>query len=81
MNFLLCLLLPDKNCTDVEFRCKTGRCIPKRWLCDGESDCPDESDEDPEVCRKFKELLCFIDYDVDVFSCRYILCCSNLSLK
>lgn len=51
--------VPDKNCTDIEFRCKTGRCIPKRWMCDGEADCPDDSDEDPEVCRK----------SIDVFYC------------
>ncbi|XP_048483491.1 sortilin-related receptor isoform X4 [Plutella xylostella] len=33
------------NCTDTQFRCGTGACIEKKWLCDGDNDCKDGSDE------------------------------------
>ena len=38
-----------------EFECKKNndwgrsRCIDKRWVCDGDTDCVDGSDEDPEI--------------------------------
>ena len=34
-----------------EFQCQSGQCIPSRWFCDDESDCPDASDE-PTNCGK-----------------------------
>ena len=32
-------------CSDQEFICSNGRCIPKDWKCDGLNDCGDNSDE------------------------------------
>ncbi|KAG2458362.1 SSPO protein, partial [Polypterus senegalus] len=33
------------NCSAHEFLCGNGECKPKAWLCDGETDCGDGSDE------------------------------------
>ena len=33
------------GCDKGEFRCASGECISKTWLCDGEKDCLDGSDE------------------------------------
>ncbi|XP_076061029.1 low-density lipoprotein receptor-related protein megalin isoform X2 [Oratosquilla oratoria] len=34
-----------RNCSDTEFRCGNGRCIPKRWVCDFQKDCATAEDE------------------------------------
>lgn len=33
------------TCLQDQFRCRTGQCIPLDWVCDGEWDCSDASDE------------------------------------
>uniref|UniRef100_A0A8C1U7X5 Very low-density lipoprotein receptor n=1 Tax=Cyprinus carpio TaxID=7962 RepID=A0A8C1U7X5_CYPCA len=40
-----------KTCAEVDFVCRSGQCIPKRWQCDGEPDCEDGSDESIEMCH------------------------------
>jgi hypothetical protein len=32
-------------CRENEYQCRTGQCIKIEWLCDGEWDCADASDE------------------------------------
>ncbi|XP_036408189.1 low density lipoprotein receptor a [Megalops cyprinoides] len=42
-----------RNCTDDEFRCRSGQCVSVSFVCDEEADCEDGSDEDscpPATC-------------------------------
>lgn len=41
---------PEKQCVAHQYKCKNRRCVLHVWVCDGEDDCGDGSDE-PENCR------------------------------
>uniref|UniRef100_A0AAQ4PNY3 EGF-like domain-containing protein n=1 Tax=Gasterosteus aculeatus aculeatus TaxID=481459 RepID=A0AAQ4PNY3_GASAC len=48
---LLKEFVTPKTCSPKQFVCKDGvTCISKGWRCDREKDCPDGSDEEPDVC-------------------------------
>lgn len=39
-------------CDIGEFHCRDRTtCVPEAWLCDGEPDCPDDSDETDIICK------------------------------
>ncbi|XP_069673416.1 low-density lipoprotein receptor isoform X3 [Periplaneta americana] len=41
----------SRTCSETEFKCANGRCIPIHWQCDNEKDCSDGSDEVPSICQ------------------------------
>lgn len=46
------LALPAVSlCLAPDYRCRDGRCVPGRLVCDGEFDCTDGGDEDSCQCR------------------------------
>lgn len=43
-----------RTCPLDEFQCNNTLCKPLAWKCDGEDDCGDNSDENPEECTRFQ---------------------------
>ena len=39
-----------QQCLPQHFACNNTLCIHKVWVCDGDDDCGDGSDESPKLC-------------------------------
>ena len=39
------MCLDQMTCHPEQFTCANAKCIPKEWLCNGDNDCGDDSDE------------------------------------
>lgn len=42
--------LASGACRSTEFSCDGNRCLPLKWVCDGDPDCTDGTDEHPANC-------------------------------
>ena len=46
------------TCASNYFKCDNNRCIPMMWVCDGDNDCGDLSDEDERHnCSECEQLI------------------------
>lgn len=52
--------LASRTCPSSEFTCDNGGCVSRSWLCDGDDDCGDNSDETGQQCGEIclKKLIC-----------------------
>lgn len=64
--YSVCLSLEGHHtCEANSFQCHTGHCIPQRWMCDGDDDCQDDSDEDPRYCGTLSDTASSVDLLLD----------------
>ncbi|XP_068626812.1 very low-density lipoprotein receptor isoform X3 [Battus philenor] len=45
-------VLKSNVCSLKQFQCANEKCIPLSWVCEGDDDCGDNSDENIEECKK-----------------------------
>ena len=50
------------SCGPLEFRCGLGNCIPISQACDGNRDCVDGADEQPQACCTLSKMAFLLTY-------------------
>lgn len=70
--FFFIFTVRQPKCTDRQFQCKSGECIPIKYICDGESDCKDRSDEDPTECTNISKLIIQFSFKMYVWDIRCV---------
>ncbi|XP_025192655.1 very low-density lipoprotein receptor-like isoform X1 [Melanaphis sacchari] len=43
--------IPHVECTLRQHTCGNGKCVPLAWMCDGDDDCGDNTDELSDMCK------------------------------
>jgi len=60
---------PPFTCGESMFVCTNNTdCVSKHWICDGDADCADKSDEDPTMCLEVSRRR--IQCHTDEFRCK-----------
>ena len=68
--------IPSSNCGPHEFACRNSRCINRGWLCDGDDDCGDGSDEDNSTTGPCSKSISLIARDyIYIYIYIYIYVC------
>ena len=60
MTYCFKVLFTDpETCSTTHFTCSRGipKCIPQLWICDGEQECADGSDEAKDLCDMGKKVI------------------------
>ena len=65
-------VVSSSNCTAPFFACDNGECKDPSFICDGDSDCSDKSDESEILCRTllsflfFRHLMSFLEISTSI---------------
>lgn len=54
----------NHQCEAWQYRCGSGKCIPRSWTCDSDDDCGDSTDELPHNTECGMSDLVFVGVDV-----------------
>ncbi|XP_050670975.1 very low-density lipoprotein receptor isoform X5 [Leptidea sinapis] len=62
-------VVAENVCSIRQFQCANGKCIPISWVCEGDNDCDDNSDENIEECKKASRTCTAAEFRCKTGSC------------